>query len=77
MARMSVAEDRMPAEPLPAPSRLEDAVGRGVRALLDRQQEDGHWVFVLEADATIPAEYILLKHFLDEIDRDIEARLAT
>ncbi len=50
---------------------------RGVRALLDRQKNDGHWVFVLEADATIPAEYILMKHFLDEVDLDTEAKLAT
>ena len=24
---------------------------------------DGHWLFELEADATIPAEYVLLEHF--------------
>ena len=33
------------------------------------QHEDGHWVFELEADATIPAEYILLQHYLGTIDR--------
>ena len=27
------------------------------------QRDDGHWVFELEADATIPAEYILLQHY--------------
>ncbi len=31
------------------------------------QRPDGHCVFELEADATIPAEYILLQHYLDEI----------
>jgi squalene-hopene/tetraprenyl-beta-curcumene cyclase len=45
-------------------------------ALLGRQATDGHFVFPLEADATIPAEYILLEHFLDDIDGDMEARLA-
>jgi squalene-hopene/tetraprenyl-beta-curcumene cyclase len=45
-------------------------------ALLAQQAEDGHWVFPLEADATIPAEYILLEHFLDDIDDDMEGRLA-
>jgi squalene-hopene/tetraprenyl-beta-curcumene cyclase len=34
-------------------------VARAADWLLSRQQEDGHWVFELEADATIPAEYIL------------------
>ena len=45
-------------------------------ALLARQAPDGHFVFPLEADATIPAEYILLEHFLDDIDEDMETRLA-
>jgi squalene-hopene/tetraprenyl-beta-curcumene cyclase len=57
-------------------STLDESITRGVRGLLDRQKDDGHWVFVLEADATIPAEYILLKHFLDEIDADKQAKLA-
>ena len=29
-----------------------------------QQRPDGHWVFELEADATIPAEYVLLVHYL-------------
>ena len=40
------------------------------------QLKDGHWVFDLEADATIPAEFILLNHYLDEIDVEIEKKLA-
>ena len=34
--------------------------------LIEQQADDGHWAFELEADATIPAEYILLNHFLGE-----------
>ena len=30
------------------------------------QRPDGHWVYELEADATIPAEYVLLVHYLAE-----------
>ncbi len=37
---------------------------------------DGHFAFDLEADATIPAEYILLKHFLGEPDPPIEKKVA-
>ncbi|MEM7505172.1 MAG: squalene--hopene cyclase [Pseudomonadota bacterium] len=44
--------------------------------LWDMQQEDGHLVFELEADCTIPAEYVLLRHFLGEIDTPREARIA-
>ncbi|MEN8196974.1 MAG: squalene--hopene cyclase, partial [Pseudomonadota bacterium] len=40
------------------------------------QKEDGHWIFELEADATIPAEYILLTHYFDEIDDVREGKIA-
>lgn len=45
---------------------LDDVIDEAREALLARQTEDGHWVYELEADATIPAEYILLDHFMDE-----------
>jgi len=44
--------------------------------LVSRQAEDGHWAFDLEADATIPAEYIFLNHFLDTINDEMEKKLA-
>lgn len=47
---------------------VEQAAQAGHSALGKRQKDDGHWVFELEADATIPAEYVLLEHFLDRID---------
>ncbi len=43
--------------------------------LAERQAKDGYWAFELEADATIPAEYIMLNHYLDEIDDAVEAKL--
>ncbi len=49
---------------------LLDSVSRAADALARRRQPDGHFVFELEADATIPAEYVLLEHFLDRIDPD-------
>ena len=55
--------------------RIDRAVARAAAALASRQNPDGHWVFPLEADATIPAEYVLLEHFLDRIDPDLEARI--
>ena len=42
------------------------AVTRATDALLAAQHEDGHWLYELEADATIPAEYVLLVHYLGE-----------
>jgi squalene-hopene/tetraprenyl-beta-curcumene cyclase len=62
--------------PTTSSPELERAVDRATAALLDKQREDGHWVFELEADATIPAEYILLQHYLDEIDDGVAEALA-
>src|ERR1700722_17112910 len=56
---------------------LDLAVERATAALIALQQPDGHWCFELEADATIPAEYILLQHYLGEIDDSLNAEIAT
>ncbi len=54
-------------EPGEAPAGLlERRVQAAAAALLSRQRKDGHWSFEFEADATIPAEYILLTHYLGE-----------
>ncbi|MBX9795746.1 squalene--hopene cyclase [Sphingomonas sp.] len=52
------------------------ATGRAAAALAQLQRDDGHWVFELEADCTIPAEYVLLRHFLGEpVDAELEAKI--
>ncbi|MBK8907726.1 MAG: squalene--hopene cyclase [Rhodospirillales bacterium] len=56
---------------------VERVIGQAALWLTERQADDGHWVFELEADATIPSEYILLNHYLGDIDDDTEGRLAT
>jgi len=50
---------------------LDAAVQKAADALSKLQRSDGHFVFELEADATIPAEYVLLRQFLGEPD-DLE-----
>ena len=50
---------------------------RALEALLDLQHPDGHWVFDFEADCTIPAEYVLLMHYLGDVDEALQAKLAT
>ncbi len=45
---------------------LEEHIRGATDALLADQQPDGHWVFELEADATIPAEYVLMVHYFAE-----------
>jgi squalene-hopene/tetraprenyl-beta-curcumene cyclase len=56
---------------------LETSIASATHALLDHQKADGHWVFELEADGTIPAEYVLLRHYLGEtVDAPLEAKIA-
>ncbi|MGE0736226.1 MAG: squalene--hopene cyclase [Alphaproteobacteria bacterium] len=55
---------------------LDGLVGEVATSLKDLQKDDGHWCFELEADATIPAEYILLNHFLGEPEPALEAKMA-
>ncbi|HWJ34544.1 MAG TPA: squalene--hopene cyclase [Steroidobacteraceae bacterium] len=57
-------------------SALDRAVARARDALAARQSAQGYWLFELEADCTIPAEYIMMMHFLDEIDAPLEKKLA-
>jgi squalene-hopene/tetraprenyl-beta-curcumene cyclase len=60
----------------PGVAGLDPAIAGAVDSLLSLQHEDGHWVFELEADASIPGEFILLQHYLGQIDLEIEARIA-
>jgi squalene-hopene/tetraprenyl-beta-curcumene cyclase len=80
---MSALDTAMLAEGAPAGEpavighpRLDDAIERSVESLLSLQHEDGHWVFELEADVTIPSEYILLQHYLGTVDPELDQRIA-
>ncbi|MFQ5985288.1 MAG: squalene--hopene cyclase [Alphaproteobacteria bacterium] len=55
---------------------LDAVVGDAQRSLAALQREDGQWLFELEADATIPSDYIFLNHFLGEIEDEVEAKIA-
>ena len=54
---------------------LDRSIDGAAEALTKRQRADGHWVFELEADATIPAEYVLLEHYMDRLDAPLEAKI--
>src|SRR5581483_3277655 len=61
----------------PAAADLDSRIDRAAEALLATQRDDGHFLFELEADATIPAEYVLLRHYLGEpVDAALEAKIA-
>ena len=55
--------------------RLTDAVVRAREALLADQHSDGHWCYELEADCTIPAEYVLFLRYLGESQPELEAKI--
>jgi squalene-hopene/tetraprenyl-beta-curcumene cyclase len=55
---------------------LNKAISRAQDKLLSLQDKDGYWVFELEADCTIPAEYILMMHYIGEIDEPLQAKIA-
>jgi len=58
-------------------SALDRAIAAARAALAALQGRQGYWVFELEADCTIPAEYILMLRFLGESEPVLEKKLAT
>ena len=58
------------------PLALDRAIAVAREELVRRQSAAGYWLFELEADCTIPAEYLLMMHFLAEIDQPLEAKMA-
>jgi squalene-hopene/tetraprenyl-beta-curcumene cyclase len=59
-----------------APVSLDKAIALAKAQLLGFQNQAGYWVFELEADCTIPAEYILMMHYMAEIDAVLQAKIA-
>ncbi len=54
---------------------LDDAVRRSQAWLLSKQHpSEGYWVAELEADATLTAEYLMLRRFLDRVDLERERK---
>jgi len=58
-----------------APDALGDALERATRVLLESQYPDGYWWYEFEADCTIPAEYVLMTHFMGEVDEAVEQKI--
>ncbi|MGZ5601733.1 MAG: squalene--hopene cyclase [Methylobacter sp.] len=59
-----------------SPTTLDCAIDRARDQLIGLQNREGYWVFELEADCTIPSEYILMMHYMDEIDAVLQAKIA-
>ena len=55
---------------------LADCISRATDALRAEQFPQGYWSYEFEADCSIPAEYILMMHFMDEVDEEIQRKIA-
>ena len=53
---------------------VETAIHRAQQHLLERQDPAGFWLGELEADVTITAEYLLLRHLLGTADPAVESK---
>lgn len=57
-------------------NNLDESIAEVKSVLINRQADDGYFSFELEADATIPAEYVLLNHYLGTPNDHLECRIA-
>lgn len=62
--------------PAAPPAGLAQAIEAARQRLFADQNPDGHWRYECEADCTIPAEYILMMHFVGDVDQALQARVA-
>ncbi len=57
-------------------SKIDASIYKAQERLKSLQDQDGYWVFELEADCTIPAEYIMMMHYLDDINEELQSKMA-
>ncbi|HFD13432.1 MAG TPA: squalene--hopene cyclase, partial [Crenotrichaceae bacterium] len=55
---------------------LNEAIQNAQQAILNHQDPEGYWVYELEADTTIPSEYIMLMHYTGDIDELLQIKMA-
>ena len=54
---------------------LKTSIDSAFDALLARQHEEGYWSYEFEADCSIPSEFVLMSHFMGEIDEPLEKKI--
>lgn len=55
---------------------LNKTIEKAEQAITSEQHQQGYWCYELEADCTIPAEYIMMMHYMDEIDEVLQEKMA-
>jgi squalene-hopene/tetraprenyl-beta-curcumene cyclase len=56
-------------------AKVDFTIDRAQRALIALQHEEGYWHGSLTANAEMNAEYIIFRHFMDDVDLELESRL--
>ncbi len=75
--QMDMSDAQQSSTPIKSKSpNLDTAIEKAQASLLSLQDETGFWNFELEADCTIPAEYIMLMHYVGDIDTDLQEKIA-
>ncbi len=54
---------------------ISKTIAQGTKVLLGLQHPNGYWCFELEGDATIPAEYIMMMHYMGEVDIELQNKI--
>jgi squalene-hopene/tetraprenyl-beta-curcumene cyclase len=57
-------------------SPIDTAIDGALKGIISEQDPKGFWCYELEADITIPAEYILMMHYFDDIDIPLQNKMA-
>jgi squalene-hopene/tetraprenyl-beta-curcumene cyclase len=57
-------------------SPIDTAIDSALKGIISEQDAMGFWCYELEADITIPAEYILMMHYVDDIDIALQNKMA-
>ena len=77
LRRMASADAAVDAgyEPENQAESLKSSIDSAYDALLGHQHEEGYWSYEFEADCSIPSEFVLMSHFMDEIDESVENKI--
>lgn len=77
ISRTPIASPKILPPTVQSPLPTEDlAICLATQALLNLQHEDGFWRFDLESDPGMSADYILMMHYMDEIDTELQGKIA-
>lgn len=57
-------------------SPIDKAIQKAIDGIVKVQDPEGFWCYELEADITIPSEYILMMHYIGDVDKNIQAKMA-